>query len=127
MRIQLNKLLLVIVFLQFIFIIVLLLNGKDTKTINSQELWNTEMTEKQTTKLSEAEAIEIVSNLPEVKEFQKLLEGVSKTTSFRALDDDNHWSIQVYEDVQDSETEGHSATFSWFKVDKNTGEVTKQF
>lgn len=76
-------------------------------------------------KLSESEAIKIVSNLPEVKEFEKLLEGVNKPVSFRVIDGNNYWSIQVYEDVKDSETEGHSATFGWYKVDKNTRGVTK--
>jgi hypothetical protein len=74
-------------------------------------------------------AIQIVSNLPEVKRWEQLFsnpDGTSPKTNGRpviALDSETStiYVVHVYEDAS-----GHTATFGWYDVDKNKGTVTKE-
>ncbi len=82
------------------------------------------------TKITSDKALEIVSNLPEVKKWEKSFtspDGTSPTTGGTpVIDNDSETSttyvIHVYENMPD-----HTATFNWYYVDKNTGAVTKEF
>jgi len=74
-------------------------------------------------------ALEIVSNLPEIKKWEKLFtnqDGTSpKTGGTPVIVNDSETStayvIHVYEDMSD-----HTSTFGWYYVDKKIGIVTKE-
>jgi hypothetical protein len=81
------------------------------------------------TKITAEKALEIVSNLPEVKQWEKLFtnpDGTSPKTGGKPVvvydsETNTTYVIHVYEDMPD-----HTATFGWYDVDKNTGIVTKE-
>ncbi|MBI2035928.1 MAG: hypothetical protein HYT12_04615 [Candidatus Liptonbacteria bacterium] len=72
------------------------------------------------------EALQKIQALPEVQQFIAELEKNGKAASFNVEDSDNAWSVQVYEIVVQN-GESHTATFNWYKIDKKSGDVTKEF
>ncbi|MCW5942256.1 MAG: zinc ribbon domain-containing protein [Fimbriimonadaceae bacterium] len=75
--------------------------------------------------LDEDGALQKVAALPEVKGFIKTLEAQGKRARFDAsLEDGASYSVRVYEIVDDGGGASHSATFGWYKVDRNSGAVT---
>jgi hypothetical protein len=72
------------------------------------------------------EAIAVVKKQKEVLKFEGQLAKVGKTAKYRVGDDGDDWLVQVYEIVeQDGET--HTATFNWYRVNKETKEITREF
>ncbi len=69
--------------------------------------------------ISKEEAVVKVKMLPEVIEYLKRVP--NGLVSVNGQEDDSYL-IQVYEFK-----DGHTATFNWYIVDKQTGEITKQF
>lgn len=65
------------------------------------------------------DAVAKVKALPEVKDY---LKRVSSGLVAINGEVDNSYLIQVYEIKND-----HTATFNWYKVDKKTGEIKKEF
>lgn len=70
-------------------------------------------------------AIQIVTDLPEVKEWRLLIAKSDISTSHVAFEDFNNldinekfWNIHVFEEFPD-----HRATFNWYEVDKQTGDI----
>lgn len=101
-------------------------NGKYTYVINTQPdsfdkiLSTFAFTNNQNSVITSQKAIEIVTALPEVKEFfNKNLN--AKSSLDESQSNNKVWMIHVYESFTD-----HNATFNWYKVDKITGEVVKQ-
>ena len=80
--------------------------------------------------ISEKDAIKLVKNLPEVKNWLSLFsqpDGSNMKTGgkpFIDLDhqDDNTYFIHAYE-----LTTNHLATFNWYDVDKKTGNIKSEF
>lgn len=69
--------------------------------------------------ISEKEAVATVKTLPEVTDYLKRVpNGLVAVNG----EEDNVYLVQVYEFKN-----GHTATFNWYKVDKTTGAVEKQF
>ena len=78
--------------------------------------------------LTEKQAVERVMALPEVKKWMALVEkrAPKNHTMFKAEGVQmGRYLIHVYEDVDDGNGQGHSATFGWYEVDKKTGEAVK--
>jgi hypothetical protein len=78
--------------------------------------------------LTEDQAIDRVAALPEVKAWMKLVREKSprNKAAFRSEGlQMGRWLIQAYEDVNDGNGMGHTATFGWYEVDKKTGETVK--
>ncbi|MDO8657386.1 MAG: hypothetical protein Q7K55_01500, partial [Candidatus Levybacteria bacterium] len=65
------------------------------------------------------EAILKVKTLPEVIDYLKTVPGGLVLVNG---EENNSYMVQVYE-IKD----GHTATFNWYKVNKTTGEVKKEF
>lgn len=80
--------------------------------------------------ISEEEAINLVKNLPEVKEWLSLFTGpgnTSPTTGGKPMivvdnKSEQGYSIHVYEQLTD-----HAATFNWYSVNSKTGEIILTF
>lgn len=69
--------------------------------------------------LTKEEVITKVKALPEVTDYLKRVpSGLVEVNG----EEDNVYLVQVYEFK-----DGHTATFNWYKVDKTTGEVKKEF
>lgn len=75
--------------------------------------------------VSEVRAIDMVSNLPEVKTFVATLTAKHASPHVTANDqlqyDSNnqpYWDVQVYESLSD-----HNSTFGWYDVYQNTGKI----
>lgn len=68
---------------------------------------------------SKNEAIEKVKILSEVKDYLKKVPHAQISVNG---EEDDSYLIQVYE-IKDR----HTATFNWYKVNKTTGEVKKEF
>lgn len=79
--------------------------------------------------ITEAKALDLVKNLPEVKAFFKNV-GKSKIAS-ATIDVDrkegNAYVVHVYEVVSDGPDSSHTATMNWYHVDIKTGKVKKEF
>lgn len=71
--------------------------------------------------ISQEEAVQIVENLPEVKDYKSRVKN-SQVEYDHLNEDENKWVIHVYEQLSD-----HTATFNWYEIDKNTGEFSKMF
>lgn len=68
---------------------------------------------------SKEDAVAKVKALPEVIDYlQRVPNGLVAVNG----EEDNAYMVQVYEF-----TNGHTATFNWYNVDKTTGEVKKEF
>ena len=66
--------------------------------------------------------------LPEVKKWMALVKkrAPKNGTVFKPEGVQmGRYLIHVYEDVDDGNGQGHSATFGWYEVDKKTGEAVK--
>ena len=69
--------------------------------------------------VSEEEAVAKVRTLPEVVDYlNRVPNGVVAVNG----EEDTAYMVQVYESK-----DGHTATFNWYRVDKKTGAVEKQF
>jgi len=75
-------------------------------------------------KITQEEALVKIKNLPEVQEFVRLL--FPKQARFEVEDWDTDWAVHVFELVV-GENSVHRATFNWYRVDKQTGVVEKEF
>lgn len=72
------------------------------------------------------EAITLAKKQKEVLDFERQLTKAGKKAIFGATDNGDNWLVQVYEVVeQDGET--HTATFNWYRVNKQTKKVIKEF
>jgi hypothetical protein len=95
-------------------------NASDTTAFTKTSLSDT---------VSAAQALTIVGNVPEVKQWEKLFSGPHGTslatggTPVIALDAETSstFTIHVYEDMPD-----HIATLGWYDVDKASGKVSKE-
>lgn len=76
-----------------------------------------------TSKVAKEQALATVKNLPEVQEFVRLL--LPKRAEFEVEDWDTDWAVHVFELII-GENSTHTATFGWYRVDKQTGAVTKE-
>jgi len=72
--------------------------------------------------ISQEAAIAAVRALPEVQAFERTLAEAGAAAHIDAQAEDTQWLVQVYE-VRD----GHTATFNWYRVNKETGEVAPEF
>lgn len=69
--------------------------------------------------VSKEQAVAKVKTLPEVVDYlKKVPNGIISVNG----EEDNAYLVQVYEFKND-----HTATFNWYKVNKTTGEIEKQF
>ena len=75
-------------------------------------------------KVTKEQALVKIKNLPEVQEFMRLL--FPKQAEFEVEDWDTDWAVHVFELVI-GENSVHRATFNWYRVDKQTGVVEKEF
>lgn len=80
---------------------------------------------------TEAQAIDIVSARPEVKQFVANIKksGRKGSSSYIEFDrkENGEFVIHVYEYVPDDEESGHTATMNWYHVNAKTGKVTTEF
>lgn len=75
--------------------------------------------------ITKNQAEDIVKDLPEVK---KMLDNAKNERIVTADERKDNWYVQVAEVVEDTRPEdkertGHTATFNWYKIDKNNGKV----
>ena len=75
-------------------------------------------------KVTQEQVLVKIKNLPEVQEFARLL--FPKQAEFEVEDWDTDWAVHVFELVV-GENSVHRATFNWYRVDKQTGAVEKEF
>ncbi|MBA3856162.1 MAG: hypothetical protein C0507_04565 [Cyanobacteria bacterium PR.3.49] len=79
--------------------------------------------------ITEAKALDLVKNQPEVKAFFKNV-GKSKLAT-PTIDVDrkegNEYIVHVYEVVSDGPDSSHTATMNWYHVDIKTGKIKKEF
>jgi hypothetical protein len=80
---------------------------------------NTYKTSVSATKISQEDAALKVSALPEVKQFFSTVK-TGKLVLDHEDSTSNAWIIHIYEDLPD-----HIATFAWYSVNENTGEIIK--
>jgi hypothetical protein len=78
---------------------------------------------------TEDDAIEAVAKQAEVAAWIKAVRTANRTdpgrtTAFRATDNGKAWEVQAFENVRNADG-GHTATFGWYSVDKQTGRVSK--
>lgn len=71
-------------------------------------------------------AIALVKKQSEVVVFEKQLAKVGKKATYGIEDDGDDWLVQVYEVVEQGGT-SHTATFNWYRVNKETKQITKEF
>lgn len=76
-------------------------------------------TDSPTSQITEDEAIARVKSLSEVVDYLKRVPNGLVSVNGK---EDNSYLVQVFEMIN-----GHTATFNWYKVDKTTGEVKKEF
>jgi hypothetical protein len=70
--------------------------------------------------ITSIQAVQLVSNLPEVKTFMSATKkGVVSVDTGNGTD--IYWLVHVFESFTD-----HNATFHWYSVDKKTGIIEKQ-
>lgn len=74
-------------------------------------------------KVTKEQALAAIKNLPEVQEFVRLVS--PKHAEFEVEDWDIDWAVHVFELVI-GENSVHTATFGWYRVDKQTGLVEKE-
>lgn len=79
---------------------------------------------------SENEALSLVANLQEVKEFKKRIEDIGIAKPIVAIDgypdsENPYYLVHVFEEVPDSADTFHTATFNWYRVDPKTWTVTR--
>lgn len=75
--------------------------------------------------VSEERARELVAALPEVAAYVTRLRTAGKSAIFEvSLEDDQTYRVHVYENVDDGNGMGHTATFGWYLVDRTTGGIS---
>ncbi len=74
-------------------------------------------------KVTKEQALLKVKDLPEVREFARLL--MPKPAEFEVEDWETDWAVHVFELII-GENSVHTATFGWYRVDKKTGAVEKE-
>lgn len=78
-----------------------------------------------------AEAVTLVSNLPEVKKWAEGIRKLKRKDVSAAIDLDRTEGdihvVHVYENVMDSPDSGHTATFNWYNVNAKTRKISKEF
>ncbi len=72
-----------------------------------------------TTGMTETQAVDNVKKLPEVQDYLKRVPNALVEVDNES---EGQYNVHVYE-IKD----GHTATFNWYRVDKATGEVKKEF
>jgi len=84
---------------------------------------------KYTGKITESAAVNLVMNLPEVKEFFKNARASKRSKPTVELDrkEGNAYVVHVFEVVSDGPDEAHTATMNWYNVDIKTGKIKKEF
>jgi len=106
---------LIIVLLILFAGIFLVQSNKNTNPPDSTQ----EPTSQQTEQISEEQAIEIVSNLPEVKKWREEMSALNTKTILMAFkNDDDTWSVKLAESHPD-----RIVAANWFTIDALTGEV----
>lgn len=84
-------------------------------------------------RITEAEALKIVTNRPEVKEWKigiaKASKPGRKLTAQIDVDrkEAGSYVVHAYEVVPDDAETSHTATFNWYHVNERTGAVSKEF
>lgn len=71
------------------------------------------------------EAFSLVGKQKEVIEFEKELAKAGKKAKYGIEDGGDVWLVQVYEIVE-QDGESHTATFNWYRVNKETKEISKE-
>lgn len=79
------------------------------------------LTPTQSTTLTKQQALEKVRLLPEVQEYMEIVPNVRFMVE-ESSENPNIWTVRVFEDK-----ETHTATFNWYEVNKETGEVKPVF
>jgi hypothetical protein len=83
--------------------------------------------------LTKSDALRIVANRPEVKDWQKAVAKASQkgrlVKSHIELDriENGAYVVHVYETVPDDAETSHTATFNWYHVNQRSGSVRKEF
>lgn len=72
------------------------------------------------------EALALIEKQPEVLSFEKELAKAGKKAVLGVRGDGDDWLVQVYEIVEQN-GETHTATFNWYRVNKETKRVTREF
>ncbi len=73
------------------------------------------------------EAFDTVKAEKEVKKYTKRLSAEGKEVTFGLEDGGDVWLVQVYEIIVERDGSSHTATFNWYRVNKETLKVTKEF
>jgi len=77
------------------------------------------------TSYTEEQARELVAMKPEVAKYIRQLASKKKKVHIDVSpEDDQSYSVHVYEIVDDGDGMSHTATFNWYKVDRSTGKVS---
>jgi len=79
-------------------------------------------------KVTESKAVDIIKQLPEVKNFLNLpFPSSSRTVVEIDHSSNDNWYVHIYEIVKDTTTSSHTATFNWYGVDKCSGKIKCPF
>ena len=76
--------------------------------------------------VTKEQAVIKVEALPEVVEYKAMLAKTEKKEVVEVEDGDGEWNVHVFE-VVGIGADSHTATFNWYRVDKQTGAVEKEF
>ncbi len=77
------------------------------------------------TNYSEQQARDLISMREDVQKFAKQLAAKKSSVHIDvAPEDEQTYSVHVYEIVDDGDGMSHTATFAWYKVDRKTGKVS---
>ena len=77
-----------------------------------------------TSQISIKEAQNKIMEITEVREYIQTLSDAGSVTQFVVEDLGDEWNVHVFEIVKNGDI-SHTATFGWYRVDKNTGEVNR--
>ncbi|SRR5258708_36454825 len=72
--------------------------------------------------ITKSQALNIVNNLPEVKNFLVEMKQAKQPVITRAVQDGTNWSVQIAENHSD-----HLATFNWYTIDACNAKVKCSF
>lgn len=75
--------------------------------------------------VSQTEALFKVKSQSEVVKYVADLKKAGSKASFETQDNDDEWSVQVFEIVKNEGEVSHTATFGWYLINKNTGQITR--
>lgn len=79
--------------------------------------------------ITEKQALDLVSKMPEVKQFFALVtkSKIAKPTIDVDRKEGENFVVHVYEIVNDGPETAHTATKNWYYVNCKTGKITKEF